>query len=170
MSKAMNVLGATTSNEDGQSGTRDILFPNQVEDVDEIAIDIGGTLSKVTYFSRKKGGAGGRLHFHRFPTESINDFISFVGGIINDRKGNSTVMSFWSFWSFCLFFLSFWLSFLILSLDLLWVWVPLLLFFPTFDRLILGYLLIFSSFSLRKKWRSWLLHPPFSSSSFAFHR
>jgi len=58
--------------------------------VDEIAIDIGGTLSKVTYFSRKKGGTGGRLHFHRFPTESVDDFISFVSSIITD-KSNSTV-------------------------------------------------------------------------------
>jgi len=83
----MNAKGATTSNEDSQSGTRDIVFPNQVTDVDEIAIDIGGTLAKVTYFSKKRGGEGRRLHFHRFPTESINDFIAFVERIIDDADG-----------------------------------------------------------------------------------
>jgi len=125
----MNVQGAITSREDGESGTRDILFPNQTEDFDEMAIDIGGSLAKVTYFSRpapgeakekqekgnkdkgkgREGGehggelleegeeefegereaqGGGSLHFHYFPTDSIEEFIRFLEKIIKDSQGS----------------------------------------------------------------------------------
>ncbi|KAI5562667.1 hypothetical protein BDE02_15G066300 [Populus trichocarpa] len=81
-----------------------ILLPNQSDDISHLALDIGGSLIKLVYFSRhqdrptndkrKKTGKerfgiangnrrsypilGGRLHFVKFETSKINECLDFI--------------------------------------------------------------------------------------------
>ncbi|CAK7218816.1 hypothetical protein SBRCBS47491_003633 [Sporothrix bragantina] len=58
----------------------DIRLPNHHAVVSHIAVDIGGTLAKVVYFSREAESAepGGRLNFLCFETDKIDDCIDFL--------------------------------------------------------------------------------------------
>ncbi|CAK7272855.1 hypothetical protein SEPCBS119000_005342 [Sporothrix epigloea] len=58
----------------------DIRLPNHHAVVSHIAVDIGGTLAKVVYFSREAASAdpGGRLNFLCFETDKIDDCIDFL--------------------------------------------------------------------------------------------
>ncbi|XP_058088993.1 pantothenate kinase 2 isoform X2 [Magnolia sinica] len=90
----------------GNSEERDptILLPNQSDDISHLALDIGGSLIKLVYFSRcenrspddkrkrsikKRLGVsngnrrsypilGGRLHFVKFETRNINECLDFI--------------------------------------------------------------------------------------------
>ncbi|KAA8540811.1 hypothetical protein F0562_024774 [Nyssa sinensis] len=81
-----------------------ILLPNQSDDISHLALDIGGSLIKLVYFSRHEGQAandrrkksvearlgvsngtrrsypilGGRLHFVKFETTKINECLDFI--------------------------------------------------------------------------------------------
>ncbi|ORY42350.1 fumble-domain-containing protein [Rhizoclosmatium globosum] len=68
----------------GESETRDILFPHQQEELTQIAIDIGGSLAKVVWFSKVKGNNefGGRMNFEKFETHNIEQLIDFLKGVI----------------------------------------------------------------------------------------
>ncbi|XP_052175011.1 pantothenate kinase 2-like [Diospyros lotus] len=81
-----------------------ILLPNQSDDISHLALDIGGSLIKLVYFSRhedrsmnyrrkkslqeKFGGSngnrrsypilGGRLHFVKFETTKVNECLDFI--------------------------------------------------------------------------------------------
>ncbi|KAJ3296136.1 hypothetical protein HK104_001944 [Borealophlyctis nickersoniae] len=82
----LNVRGALISEESfEEQGTRDIVFPHQLEDVAQIAVDIGGSLAKVVYFSRSPETPGGRLNFVKFETAKINDCIDFIYKVLYDR-------------------------------------------------------------------------------------
>ena len=63
-----------------QHHNRDIRLPNQTGVVSHVAADIGGSLAKVVYFSRKNGHAesGGRLNFLSFETDKIDDCIEYL--------------------------------------------------------------------------------------------
>ncbi|CAK7219484.1 hypothetical protein SCUCBS95973_003838 [Sporothrix curviconia] len=58
----------------------DIRLPNHHAIVSHIAVDIGGTLAKVVYFSREAASTepGGRLNFLCFETDKIDDCIDFL--------------------------------------------------------------------------------------------
>lgn len=60
--------------------TFDIRLPNHHAVVSHIAVDIGGTLAKVVYFSREAQSTepGGRLNFQCFETDKIDDCIDFL--------------------------------------------------------------------------------------------
>ncbi|CAK7203819.1 hypothetical protein SEUCBS139899_006567 [Sporothrix eucalyptigena] len=60
--------------------TFDIRLPNHHAVVSHIAVDIGGTLAKVVYFSREAQSTepGGRLNFLSFETDKIDDCIDFL--------------------------------------------------------------------------------------------
>lgn len=60
--------------------TSDIRLPNHTAVVSHIAIDIGGSLAKLVYFSREVGSTdpGGRLNFQSFETERIDDCVEFM--------------------------------------------------------------------------------------------
>ncbi|XP_043806469.1 pantothenate kinase 2 isoform X3 [Manihot esculenta] len=90
----------------GNSEERDptILLPNQSDDISHLALDIGGSLIKLVYFSRHEDRSindkrkkmvkerlgisngnrrsypilGGRLHFVKFETRKINDCLDFI--------------------------------------------------------------------------------------------
>nr|GMC50615.1 Pantothenate kinase 2 [Ipomoea batatas] len=81
-----------------------ILLPNQSDDISHLALDIGGSLIKLVYFSRHEGRQvedkrkrkvkerfgvsngnrrsypilGGRLHFVKFETTKVNECLDFI--------------------------------------------------------------------------------------------
>lgn len=56
-----------------------ILLPHQSEYVSHIALDIGGSLIKLVYFSRDPLAAGGgKLHFVKFETTKVDECIDFI--------------------------------------------------------------------------------------------
>ncbi|KAI9834963.1 MAG: hypothetical protein M1819_002686 [Sarea resinae] len=63
-----------------QHETKDIRLPNHTAVVSHIAVDIGGSLAKLVYFSREPHSTepGGRLNFMKFETEDIDACIKFM--------------------------------------------------------------------------------------------
>lgn len=53
----------------------------------QIALDIGGSLAKVVWFSKKAGEPGGRLNFTKFETVNIKACIAFIKEIIAATDG-----------------------------------------------------------------------------------
>ncbi|KAG9258705.1 fumble-domain-containing protein [Emericellopsis atlantica] len=60
--------------------TSDIRLPNHTAVVSHIAVDIGGSLIKLVYFSREVDSTdpGGRLNFQNFETDRIADCVEFM--------------------------------------------------------------------------------------------
>ncbi|KAJ2907800.1 hypothetical protein GGI21_003526, partial [Coemansia aciculifera] len=69
----------------------DIVLPNQTERVQNIAVDIGGSLAKVVYHTTagEQQGGGGRLHFKAFETDHLDQCIEFMCGLLDRSKGHS---------------------------------------------------------------------------------
>ncbi|KAI8142157.1 pantothenate kinase [Fennellomyces sp. T-0311] len=84
----MNVIGASVSEAAtfGSHETRDIVLPNQTEHVSQIAVDIGGSLAKIVYFTSSADRKGGRLHFKKFETEKIDECIDFIADLVEDAR------------------------------------------------------------------------------------
>ncbi|RIA98345.1 fumble-domain-containing protein, partial [Glomus cerebriforme] len=83
----MNVTGAKICDEKPYPETRDIVLPNQTSLVSQIAVDIGGSLAKVVYFSKRQNiHNGGRLNFIKFETEKIDECIDFIENLIAARN------------------------------------------------------------------------------------
>ncbi|KAH8551212.1 pantothenate kinase [Umbelopsis sp. PMI_123] len=86
----MNIIGARLSPDTRASNeTRDIYLPNQTEQVSQIAIDIGGSLTKIVYYTSTPGIQGGKLHFTRFETDCIDNGIELVVRLLQESQ-NST--------------------------------------------------------------------------------
>ncbi|KAI1460081.1 fumble-domain-containing protein [Annulohypoxylon moriforme] len=75
----------TPANPSGAGGnsyheTKDIRLPNHTAVISHIAVDIGGSLAKLVYFSREAHSTdpGGRLNFQSFETDRIDDCIEFM--------------------------------------------------------------------------------------------
>lgn len=66
-----------------QHDTRDIRLPNHKAVVSHVALDIGGSLAKLVYFSREPDSMelGGRLNFLKFETDRIDQCFEFVQGL-----------------------------------------------------------------------------------------
>ncbi|KAG4118141.1 hypothetical protein ERO13_D12G274900v2 [Gossypium hirsutum] len=99
----------------GNSEERDptILLPNQTDDISHLALDIGGSLIKLVYFSRHEDQSvddkrkkivkerlgisngnrrnfpvlGGRLHFVKFETSKLNECLDFISSKQLHRGG-----------------------------------------------------------------------------------
>ncbi|GAP90201.1 putative pantothenate kinase [Rosellinia necatrix] len=71
--------GYTNANGSYHEG-KDIRLPNHTAVVSHIAVDIGGSLAKLVYFSREAHSTdpGGRLNFHSFETDRVDDCIEFM--------------------------------------------------------------------------------------------
>lgn len=70
-----------TPGEDGaQHDSKDIRLPNNKAVVSHVALDIGGSLAKLVYFSREGDSfeLGGRLNFLKFETDRIDQCFEFV--------------------------------------------------------------------------------------------
>lgn len=98
----INVTGAFISNEEEKrdinssirtAESSDILLPNHTSEVSHIAVDIGGSLAKVVFFSRDSNAMGGRLTFIKFETERIDDCIAYISSLLKKTKLNMTVMA-----------------------------------------------------------------------------
>ncbi|KAI5287018.1 hypothetical protein KEM54_006307 [Ascosphaera aggregata] len=94
----INVRGAYIVNDedirdrspsDGDSGTgsgtayhttEDIRLPHHMERVSHVAVDIGGSLAKLVYFTKEVDASedGGRLNFVNFETTNIAECIEFI--------------------------------------------------------------------------------------------
>ncbi|KAI9659942.1 MAG: hypothetical protein M1821_001294 [Bathelium mastoideum] len=59
---------------------KDIRLPNHTAVVSHVAVDIGGSLAKLVYFTREPPSKelGGRLNFVKFETDKIDDCIEFM--------------------------------------------------------------------------------------------
>ncbi|KAK6522079.1 hypothetical protein TWF281_002648 [Arthrobotrys megalospora] len=68
------------------SGTNDIRLPHHSSEVSHIAVDIGGSLAKLVYFTRDPHTTGGRLNFVNFETDNIDDCIAYMGILINGQR------------------------------------------------------------------------------------
>ena len=81
----MNTLGAAVSPElaglglddSGSKQAPSIVLPHQDGTVDGIALDIGGSLVKLAYFTRSPDG-GGKLRFEKFETSRIEECLEFI--------------------------------------------------------------------------------------------
>lgn len=62
-----------------------IELPNHDEDVSLIALDVGGSLTKVVFFCQNPTGHGGQLRFAHFETEKLDECLAFVQKIIANR-------------------------------------------------------------------------------------
>ncbi|KAL9127172.1 MAG: hypothetical protein Q9217_003905 [Psora testacea] len=83
----INVQGAFIVEEEkhwigdgAQHDTRDIRLPNHTGLVSHVALDIGGSLAKLVYFSQERDskGLGGRLNFLKFETNRISQCFEFI--------------------------------------------------------------------------------------------
>lgn len=87
----MNVVGASVSEAFyAAHETRDIVLPNQTEHVSQIAVDIGGSLAKVIYFTLSADRKGGRLHFKIFETEQVDDCIDYIVELLKNARHYGT--------------------------------------------------------------------------------
>ncbi|KUJ07271.1 pantothenate kinase-like protein [Mollisia scopiformis] len=70
----------TASVNGGSHDTKDIRLPNHTAVVSHIAVDIGGSLAKLVFFSREPHSRepGGRLNFMNFETDRIDDCVEFM--------------------------------------------------------------------------------------------
>ena len=95
----INVKGAFIDDQDQVDGratppdTRDIALPHHTSEVSHIAVDIGGSLAKVVYFTRDKNGKGGRLNFSKFETTKIDECIEFMKELILRNESNDNTNS-----------------------------------------------------------------------------
>ncbi|KAF2457796.1 pantothenate kinase [Lineolata rhizophorae] len=86
--------GGSTVDEDFKHENKDIRLPNHTAVVSHIAVDIGGSLAKLVYFSRETGTdkskqpeveLGGRLNFLKFETDKIDACVEFMRRLQRDH-------------------------------------------------------------------------------------
>ncbi|MCJ1393862.1 hypothetical protein MMC18_006738 [Xylographa bjoerkii] len=76
--------GATTPQPIEDAGavhdSRDIRLPHHTAVVSHVAVDIGGSLAKLVYFSREPASKelGGRLNFLKFETDNVEQCLEFI--------------------------------------------------------------------------------------------
>jgi len=82
----------TPQSDDYEHDPQDIRLPNHTTVVSHVAVDIGGSLAKLVYFSREPGddALGGRLNFFKFETERIDACIEFMRKLQADQKQHGT--------------------------------------------------------------------------------
>ncbi|PFH57967.1 hypothetical protein XA68_14328 [Ophiocordyceps unilateralis] len=79
-SPAPGRIQASGSGSPTRRETSDIRLPNHTAVVSHIAIDIGGSLIKLVYFSREAHSTepGGRLNFQNFETDRVDDCVQLM--------------------------------------------------------------------------------------------
>ncbi|PVU88224.1 hypothetical protein BB559_005684 [Furculomyces boomerangus] len=83
--QGLNLSGATNETVPNKR-FNDIVVPNHNGRVSHIAVDIGGSMAKVVYFTTNEGHRGGRLHFEVFETDSIDKLIDFIESLIKTKE------------------------------------------------------------------------------------
>ncbi|PVV02044.1 hypothetical protein BB560_003514 [Smittium megazygosporum] len=80
----INLSGAVNEN-NSHGKISNIVMPNQTGQVSHIAVDIGGSMAKIVYFTTNPGLRGGRLNFEAFETDKIDNLISFMESLIRKK-------------------------------------------------------------------------------------
>ncbi|KAL8697355.1 MAG: hypothetical protein Q9224_002363 [Gallowayella concinna] len=77
-----------TPSDDGAQHDTDIRLPNHRAVVSHVALDIGGSLAKLVYFSHEPNSEdrGGRLNFLKFETDRIDQCLQFVKGLQDEYR------------------------------------------------------------------------------------
>ncbi|KAI4222960.1 MAG: hypothetical protein LQ349_007525 [Xanthoria aureola] len=92
----------STPSDDGAQHDTDIRLPNHDAVVSHVALDIGGSLAKLVYFSHEPNSKdlGGRLNFLKFETDRIDRCLDFVKGLQDEfrrqngsRTGSMSIMA-----------------------------------------------------------------------------
>jgi type II pantothenate kinase len=101
--KPLNVSNAYIVNDKNQydfdnlPDANDIALPNHsMDDINEISIDIGGSLAKMVYFTKDPTNSDGgvRINFYKIETDKIDDFISYIKTVMNKyQKKKITLIS-----------------------------------------------------------------------------
>ncbi|KAL8708281.1 MAG: hypothetical protein Q9225_007626, partial [Loekoesia sp. 1 TL-2023] len=75
-----NPSNSPTSSDDGPQHDTDIRLPNHKAVVSHVALDIGGSLAKLVYFSHEPDtkDLGGRLNFLKYETDQIDQCLGFI--------------------------------------------------------------------------------------------
>ena len=75
-----NVPGHRPDEDRAHHDSKDIRLPHHTAVVSHVALDIGGSLAKLVYFSREPNSKelGGRLNFLKFETDQIDQCFEFV--------------------------------------------------------------------------------------------
>lgn len=81
---------------DADDDTKNITLPKHTGEIIHISVDIGGTLTKLVYFTKSKtSSGGGKLHFKDFQTESFaTDALKFMIKLIQKssyKDGNPPI-------------------------------------------------------------------------------
>ncbi|KAK9370188.1 type II pantothenate kinase [Lipomyces kononenkoae] len=88
-SRPPSSIGLRTADINGNgknTHNRDIVLPYHTADVSHIAVDIGGSLAKLVYFTRDDDSVGGRLNFTMFETENVEDLFAFMSKLISAKR------------------------------------------------------------------------------------
>ncbi|KAF2019757.1 pantothenate kinase 4 [Aaosphaeria arxii CBS 175.79] len=82
---------STPRSEDYEHDPHEIRLPHHTEVVSHIAVDIGGSLAKLVYFTREPNSTsdGGRLNFVKFETDRIDSCIDFMRKLQADYQRNN---------------------------------------------------------------------------------
>ncbi|KAL8675278.1 MAG: hypothetical protein Q9168_000399 [Polycauliona sp. 1 TL-2023] len=94
----------STPSDDGAQHDTDIRLPNHKTVVSHVALDIGGSLAKLVYFSHEPNSQakdlGGRLNFLKFETDRIHQCLDFVKRLQDEfrlqngsRSGRMSIMA-----------------------------------------------------------------------------
>lgn len=92
----MNPIGASisASNYFHSSDSKDIILPNhEILGSIRVALDIGGSLAKIVYYTRTKACSGGRLNFIKFETSKISDCVQFLKQMIETATVKRSIMA-----------------------------------------------------------------------------
>lgn len=79
-----------SDDEDYQNDSKDIRLPHQIDRVSHLAVDIGGSLIKLCFWSTERNNhdSGGRLNFRKFPTDRIDVCIQFMRQLVDKYQSN----------------------------------------------------------------------------------
>lgn len=76
----------TDSPSSTSADTRDIRLPHHKAAVSHIAVDIGGSLAKLVYFTREPDGQGGKLNFRCYETDHIEELMTYMDRLVNGGR------------------------------------------------------------------------------------
>lgn len=91
--------GSTTPQPQDEDGplheTKDIRLPHHTSIVSHVAVDIGGSLAKLVYFSREVNSneLGGRLNFLKFETNRIEQCLHYINELKTRHQALNNVES-----------------------------------------------------------------------------
>ena len=93
----MNSIGASISSSNffHSSDSRDIILPNHdILGSIRIALDVGGSLAKIVYYTKTTAfSSGGRLNFAKFETEKIGECIKFLKTVLGTSYLKRNIMA-----------------------------------------------------------------------------